>query len=85
MLDDGDVAINIHIFEDIAFIYLYKIDKLHSVHSSAFVLCQKSFFFGFSFHLSIQIREKTINRIITMRDILSLHRFQLGTSKAGLH
>ena len=84
MLDDGYVGINIHIVADIAFIYLYKIDKLHSVHSSAFVLWQKSFF-GFSFHLSIQIREKTINRTIKMRDILSLHRFQLGTSKAGLN
>ena len=47
MLDDGAVAINIHIVADIAFIYLYKIDKLHSVHSSAFVLCQKSFFWFF--------------------------------------
>ena len=77
MLDGDDVAINIHIVEDIAFIYLHKIDKLHSVHSSAFVLWQKSFFFGFSFHLSIQIREKTTNRTIKMRDIL---RLQLGTS-----
>ena len=47
MLDGDDVAINIHIVEDIAFIYLYKIDKLHSVHSSAFVLWQKSFFWFF--------------------------------------
>ena len=68
MLDEDVVAINIHIVEDIAFIYLYKIDKLHSVHSSAFVLWRKSFF-GFSFHLSIQIREKAINRTIQVRDI----------------
>ena len=47
MFDGDDVAINIHIVEDIAFIYLHKIDKLHSVHSSAFVLWQKSFFWFF--------------------------------------
>ena len=58
MFDGDDVAINIHIVEDIAFIYLYNIDKLHSVHSSAFVLWQKSFFLVFRFICQFKLEKR---------------------------